>query len=194
MKKFYKTMFFVVLTLFFTKSSFADLRHDQGKAGKQNAYDFEFVSIDGESFSLNQYDGKVLLIVNTASYCGFTKQYNALQKLWDRYRQNGLVVIGVPSNDFANQEPGTNDEIKKFCEVNFGINFPMTEKVSVIGEAAHPFYKWASNKVGFIGSPKWNFHKFLIGKQGQLLEWYSSTTGPLSKNIAAAIQLALSNE
>ena len=191
MKKFYKTIFFVVLALFFTKNSFADLRHDEGKTGMQNAYDFEFVSIDGESFSLNQYDGKVLLIVNTASYCGFTKQYNALQKLWDRYRQNGLIVIGVPSNDFANQEPGTSNEIKKFCEVNFGINFPMTAKVSVIGEKAHPFYKWASKKVGFIGSPKWNFHKFLIGNKGQLLEWYSSATDPLSKNIEVAIKSAL---
>ena len=189
MKKFYKTMFFVVLTLFFTKSSFADLRHDQGKAGKQNAYDFEFVSIDGESFSLNQYDGKVLLIVNTASYCGFTKQYNALQKLWDRYHQKGLVVIGIPSNNFGAQEPGQEGEVKEFCETTFGINFPMTTKEDVKGENAHPFYKWLKSEYG--KTPKWNFHKYLITPDGTLANSFLSLTKPQSNKVKKAIENVL---
>ena len=109
----------------------------------ENAYDFEFISIDGNPMPLSQYKGKVILIVNTASMCGFTKQYSELQKLWEKYQDKDFILIGVPSNDFGGQEPGSEKEIKKFCEVNFNISFPMTSKVNVIGAGAHPLYIWA---------------------------------------------------
>jgi len=155
------------------------------------AHAFSFTSIDGTPLPMEQFAGKAVLVVNTASRCGFTPQYDGLQALWDTYRDKGLVVLGVPSNDFGGQEPGSEAEIKEFCTVNFSINFPMTEKEVVSGSKAHPFYVWAREQVGFIGSPKWNFHKYLIGPDGTLVDWFSSMTGPDADRLVSAIESAL---
>ena len=131
-------------------------------------YDIEIESITGETISLNKYKGKTILLVNVASNCGFTKQYSDLQKLWEIYKDKGLVVLGMPSNQFGGQEPGTNEEIKKFCELNFNINFPMSAKVNVKGDKAHPIYLWAKDNYGKSAVPKWNFHKILINTEGKI--------------------------
>ena len=157
-------------------------------AHAKTAYDFSFQSIEGEALPLSTFKGKAILIVNTASHCGFTKQYNDLQALWENYQNKGLVVLGVPSNDFGKQEPGTEKEIKEFCEVNFNINFPMTEKSVVKGNNAHPFYKWAKQELGFMAAPKWNFHKYLIDKEGKLTDWYATTTSPTSEKIQKRVE------
>ena len=128
------------------------------------AYDFSFSDLDGSMLNLSEFKNKVIVVVNVASQCGFTNQYDDMQKIWEKYQIKGLVVIGVPSNDFGNQEPGNSKEIKNFCEAKFGITFPMTEKVNVKGENAHPFYKWAKKNHGKSAIPKWNFHKLLLAK------------------------------
>tara|TARA_B100001741_G_C16455283_1_gene552407 strand:+ start:35 stop:580 length:546 start_codon:yes stop_codon:yes gene_type:complete len=145
-------------------------------------FDFNIESITGEIINFNSYKNKVILIVNTASYCGFTKQYEELQELWDKYKSKGLVVLGVPSNSF-NQEKKINSEIKNFCEVNFNINFPLTTITEVKGKNAHPLYKWAKNNHGKSAIPKWNFHKILINKEGKVEDTYASFTKPMSKKI-----------
>ncbi len=157
----------------------------------KSAHDFTFTAIEGGPLPLSDYRGKVVLVVNTASFCGFTRQYDGLQAVWERYRDRGFVVLGVPSNDFGNQEPGTEDEIKRFCEVNFNIDFPMTSKVPVKGDDAHPFYKWAAGEVGSSGTPRWNFHKYLIGPEGELVNWFSTRTEPTSREVADAIEAQL---
>ena len=154
-------------------------------------YDFNIKSIDGNNIELKEYKNKVVLVVNVASNCGFTKQYSDLQKLWEKYKKNGLIVLGVPSNQFGKQEPGTNDEIKKFCEVNFNVNFPMTDKVEVKGENAHQIYLWAKENYGKSAVPKWNFHKILINTDGKIQETYSSLTTPTSKKITNEIEKIL---
>ena len=159
---------------------------------KMSAYDFEFIAIEGDPLPFSNFRGKVVLVVNTASFCGFTRQYADLQSVWERYRDRGLVVLGVPSNDFGNQEPGTEDEIKTFCEVNFDIDFPMTTKVRVSGDGTHPFYKWAAGQVGPAGTPRWNFHKYLIGPEGDLVDWFSTPTAPTSDKVSSAIEAQLS--
>jgi len=151
-----------------------------------SAFSFSFESIDGSQMDLSQYKGKALLVVNTASLCGFTGQYEGLQSLWEEYKDKGLVVIGVPSNNFKGQEPGSDGEIKEFCETTFGIDFPMTSKVNVTGKDVHPFYVWANSQSG--QEPKWNFYKYLINKEGNLDSWYSSVTKPSSKKIKIAIE------
>ena len=155
------------------------------------AYDFTFTSIEGDHLPLSNFKGQVLLIVNTASFCGFTRQYDDLQDVWQRYRDRGLVVLGVPSNDFGNQEPGTEAEIKDFCEVNFAIDFPMTKKVRVSGESAHPFYRWAADQLGVGARPQWNFHKYLVGPDGRLVGWFSTATKPTSNEVTNAIEAQL---
>ena len=162
------------------------------KASGANVYDFQFKSIEGNTIKLSRYQNKVLLIVNTASRCGFTPQYNALQNLWDEYKKRGLIVIGVPSGDFGNQELSADSKIKDFCEVNFNINLPMTTRSHVKGPKAHPFYKWAIKQVGFTGTPRWNFHKFLIGPEGKLVDWFASTTSPNSSKVKTKIEQQLS--
>lgn len=157
----------------------------------KSAYDFGFTSIEGEPMPLSKFRGKVLLVVNTASFCGFTRQYGDLQAVWEKYRDRGLVVIGVPSNDFGNQEPGTEAEIKSFCEVNFDIDFPLTTKQRVEGEEAHPFYAWAAGKVGPEGRPGWNFHKYLVDPYGQLVGWFPSRTAPSAASVTEAIEAQL---
>ncbi len=159
---------------------------------RQNAHEFTFDSIDGGTLELSKYTNKVLLIVNTASHCGFTPQYNDLQNLWDQYKDKGLIIIGVPSGDFGNQELDSNIKIKNFCKVNFNVNFPMASLSHIKGKKAHPFYKWANKQVGFTGKPRWNFHKFLVGPQGRLVDWFASTTKPTSVKIKSKIEKQLS--
>ncbi len=151
-----------------------------------NAYNFEFVGIEGNLIRLSDYKDKVIVVVNVASRCGYTPQYKDLQHLWSTYKNKDLVVIGVPTNNFR-QEPGSNDEIKDFCETNFGINFPMTEKINVIGNNSHPFYKWARKDFGIGAIPKWNFHKIIIDKNGKVAETFSSITNPSSKKFLKVI-------
>lgn len=139
-------------------------------AQQGSAHDFTFTAIDGGSIALADYAGKAVLVVNTASECGFTKQYTALQAVWEGWRDRGLVVLGVPSDDFGGQEPGSEAEIQAFCETTFGVDFPMTAKQHVKGTDAHPFYQWAREVVGPVGAPQWNFHKYLIGPDGALVD------------------------
>ena len=145
------------------------------------AYDFQFKDLDGSALSLSEYKGKVIIAVNVASQCGFTKQYEDMQNIWDKYQAKGIVMLGIPSNDFGNQEPGTSKEIKNFCEAKFGITFPMTEKVIVKGLEAHPFYIWARENYGKSAIPKWNFHKIIIDQDGKIAATFSSITKPSSK-------------
>ena len=150
-------------------------------------YDFKIESITGEIIDFNNYKNKVFLIVNTASYCGFTKQYDELQELWDTYKSRGLIVLGVPSNSF-NQEKKNNSEIKEFCEVNFNIDFPLSTITDVKGDDAHEIFKWAKDNYGKSAIPKWNFHKILINKEGKVEETFASFTKPLSKKIIKKLE------
>ena len=150
-------------------------------------FNFSIKSISGDIINFKDYENKVILMVNTASFCGFTKQYEDLQILWEKYESKGLIVLGIPSNSF-NQEKKTNSEVKNFCEINFNINFPMTEITNVKGDNAHPIYKWATKNYGITASPKWNFHKILINKSGKVEETYSSFTRPTSKKIIDKIE------
>ena len=150
-------------------------------------YDFKIESITGETIDFNEYKNKVILIVNTASYCGFTKQYTDLQELWDKYKSRGLIVLGVPSNSF-NQEKNNNSEVKEFCKVNFDINFPLSTITEVKGDKAHDLFKWAKNNHGKSAIPKWNFHKILINKEGKVEDTFTSFTNPMSKKIVSKIE------
>ena len=151
------------------------------------AYNFKFNGIDGTQINLTDYENKVLVVVNVASRCGFTPQYSDLQKVWEDYKDKDVIIIGVPTNNFK-QEPGSNEEIKDFCETNFNINFPMTEKIDVIGKNAHPFFKWARENYGNGAIPKWNFHKIIIGKDGKVANTFSSITRPSSEKFRKAIE------
>jgi len=153
-------------------------------------FDLEIKGISGELIKFNQYKGKVILVVNTASYCGFTKQYNELQKLWETYQSKGLIVLGIPSNSF-NQEMDSNTDVKEFCKVNFNINFPMSDIIDVKGENAHDLFKWAKKNYGNSTIPKWNFHKILINKEGKVEDTFNSFTKPMSKKIINKIESIL---
>lgn len=155
------------------------------------AYDFEFETIEGERLPLSDFTGNVLFVVNTASFCGFTRQYDDLQTIWNLYRDDGLIVLGVPSNDFGGQEPSSEKAIKDFCEVNFSVDFPLTHKVRVRGANAHPFYRWAAAEFGLLATPQWNFHKYLVNRNGNLVDWFSSATSPTSKRVLRSIIKAL---
>jgi glutathione peroxidase len=148
-------------------------------------------AIEGGALDPAALSGKVVLVVNTASFCGFTPQYEGLQALWERYRDRGLVVLGVPSNDFGGQEPEGEAKIKEFCETTFGIDFPMLAKQTVKGEQAHPFFRWAAEATGPAGLPRWNFYKYLVGRDGRLIDWFASTTTPSSDKVANAVEAAL---
>ena len=152
------------------------------------AYDFEFKDLDGSSLNLSDYKGKVIVVVNVASQCGFTNQYEDMQKVWEQYQDRGVVMLGVPSNDFGNQEPGNNKEIKNFCEAKFGISFPMTEKIYVKGPNAHPFYQWAKKNHGKSAIPKWNFHKIIIDRSGKINKTFSSMTNPTSRKFVSTLE------
>ena len=158
---------------------------------KQTAYSFEFTSIEGQPLPMKSFNGKAVLLVNTASRCGFTRQYDDLQAVWERYRDLGLVVLGVPSNNFGNQKPGTESQIKSFCEVNFDVDFPMTSKVSVKGKDAHPFYRWAAQQLGSNARPRWNFHKYLVDANGSLVAAFPSAVKPQSSELTKAVDAAL---
>jgi glutathione peroxidase len=149
-------------------------------------------AINGGQIEPQSLKGKVVLVVNTASQCGFTPQYRGLETLWRQYRDRGLVVLGVPSNDFGAQEPGSNPEVATFCEINYGVDFPLLEKQVVTGPGAHPFFRWAAERTGPLGVPRWNFHKILVGRDGQLADWFASTTAPDADRLRAAIDKALS--
>jgi glutathione peroxidase len=157
-----------------------------------NVYDFEALSITGQPAHLSTQRGKVLLIVNTASACGFTPQFAGLEALWNDYRDEGLVVVGFPSNQFGAQDPGTNDEIASFCTLNYGVTFPMMAKVDVNGDAAHPLWQWlCAEAPGLLGSRsvKWNFTKFLVGRDGRVIKRYAPTDSP--ESMRADIRAAL---
>ena len=154
-------------------------------------YDLNIKSIDGDELNITKMSGKTILLVNVASNCGFTKQYDELQQLYDEYKNRGLIVIGVPSNQFGGQEPGTESEIKDFCETNFNITFPITSKYDVKGSNAHPIYLWAKETFGKSAVPKWNFHKILINKEGKVEDTYLSFTNPLSNKITKKLEQIL---
>ena len=151
------------------------------------AYDYSFNGIEGGQINLSDYKDKVIVVVNVASRCGYTPQYEDLQTLYNDYKNKDVIVIGVPTNNFK-QEPGTNDQIKDFCETTFGISFPMTEKIDVIGSNSHPFYKWARKDFGMSAIPKWNFHKIVIGKNGKIEDTFASFTKPTSKKFIRLIE------
>lgn len=156
-----------------------------------SAHDFSFTAIGGAPLPLARFAGKAVLVVNTASECGFTPQYAGLEELWRRYCARGLVVLGVPSNDFGRQEPGTEEEIAAFCAARYGVDFPLTAKVRVIGGEAHPFYRWIAEEFGEAATPKWNFHKYLVAPDGSLREVWPSKVEPLSKALTDALEAAL---
>jgi glutathione peroxidase len=157
----------------------------------KSAYDFSFRSIDGGALPLSNFKGKAVLVVNVASQCGLTPQYSGLEALWKENRDKGLVILGVPANDFGAQEPGTEQEIKTFCETRFAVDFPMAAKEPVIGAEAHPFYKWVASELGEDAAPKWNFHKYLIGRDGSIAATFGSRTAPDAPELKAAIDKAL---
>ena len=173
----------LIIFMFFSKKSFSE-NYDKV------LYDFKIESITGEIIDLNEFKNKVVLITNTASYCGFTKQYSDLQKLWQKYKEEGLIVLGVPSNSF-NQEKSNEKDVKDFCEVNFNINFPMTKITEVKGEDAHEIFKWAKKNYGKSAVPKWNFHKILINKKGKIEDTFASFTNPMSNKVTSKIESLL---
>lgn len=156
-----------------------------------SAYDYTFRDIAGADLPLEKFRGKALLVVNTASKCGYTPQYQGMQELHDAFAPRGLVVIGVPSNDFGKQEPGTEAEIQEFCHTHYAVSFPMTAKEQVSGDGAHPFYRWVTGALGKESAPAWNFHKFLIGPDGQAVDWYPSGTKPVSEAIVDRLEALL---
>tara|TARA_B100001057_G_scaffold442061_1_gene477133 strand:- start:124 stop:630 length:507 start_codon:yes stop_codon:yes gene_type:complete len=167
--------------MFFSSSS---------SSNQKNFHEFSIESIEGDIINMDKFKGNVVLLVNTASKCGFTPQYAGLQLLYDRYKDDGLVVLGVPSNDF-NQELAKNKDVKDFCEIRYGVNFPITSIQHIKGDNAHPIYKWISDNVSVVGTPRWNFHKYLISKNGELINWYSSMTSPSSDSLIKEIEIAL---
>ena len=180
-----KKLFFIAITIsmfFFKNTSIANY--------EKVFFDFEIKSITGEIINFNEYKNKVILIVNTASYCGFTKQYDELQDLWDKYKSKGLIVLGIPSNSF-NQEKTDDSEVKEFCKLNFNIDFPLTTITEVKGKNAHDLFIWAKENHGKSAIPKWNFHKILINKDGKVEDTFASFTKPMSKKIVSKIESIL---
>ena len=154
-------------------------------------FDLSIEGLNNKTIDLSEFKGKTILLVNVASKCGFTKQYTGLQTLYDNYKHKDFLVIGVPSNQFGGQEPGSNKEIKDFCDTNFNITFPITDKVDVKGKNAHTIYKWAKENHGNSTIPKWNFHKILINKEGKIQDTFNSFITPLSDKITKQIELVL---
>ena len=161
---------------------------------EKSLHDFTLQGIDGKPMPLAQFKGSVVLLVNTASECGYTGQYEGLEALWLANKDKGLVIVGVPSNDFGGQEPGSASEIATFCLRNFGVTFPLTDKLVVKGDDVHPLYKWAGERVGVAGRPKWNFHKYLFDRDGRFVDWFSSRAKPTGQTIAAAVEKALTEK
>ena len=175
----------VFVTLIIGAAATGLARADAGGHG------FTFEGFDGAPLPLAQFADKPVLVVNTATECGFTSQFEDLEALWQRYRGKGLVIVGVPSNDFGSQEPRKGADIKQFCKINYGVSFPLADRTRVRGDDAHPFYRWAFEKVGGEARPRWNFHKYLIGADGQLAAWFPARTGPMSGQIITAVEEAL---
>ena len=183
MKKIISTL--IIILSMFTFKNKAEAKYEKV------FFDLNIIDINEKNIDLSKYKGKAILLVNVASKCGFTKQYADLQTLWETYRSNGLIVLGVPSNQFGGQEPGSNEEIKDFCETNFNITFPIMNKYDVKGANAHPIYLWAKENFGKSAVPKWNFHKILINKEGKVQDTFASFTKPMSKKITQAIEKIL---
>ena len=182
----YKSNLLILISLFmFSFFEKADAKYDK------LFFDLKIKDINNTVIDLNQFRGKTILLVNVASNCGFTKQYADLQILYEKYKEKNFIVIGIPSNQFGGQEPGTNSEIKKFCETNFNITFPITDKVDVKGENAHEIYEWAKKNYGKSTVPKWNFHKILINKEGKVEDTFASFTKPTSKKITIKLSKLL---
>ena len=178
-----KVILFLSIVMFFFKTS-------TSANYEKKFYDFTIESITGEIINFEDYKNKVILVVNTASFCGFTKQYDELQELWELYKEQGFIVLGVPSNSF-NQEKKNNADVKEFCEVNFNISFPLTTITEVKGENAHELFKWAKKNHGKSAVPKWNFHKILINKEGKVEDTFASFTNPMSKKLINLIKSIL---
>ena len=159
-----------------------------------NAYNYSFTSIDGKIINLSEFYGKPILIINTASLCGFTNQYNDIELLYNNYKKDDLIVIGIPSNDFGSQELSSNIEVKEFCTTNFNISFLLTEITKIKGQNGHPFFKWIKEEAGFLAFPKWNFYKFLINRKGEFVSWYTSTTKPNSNKINIEVRKLIDNK
>jgi glutathione peroxidase len=157
-------------------------------ADSKTIADFELEALRGGKLALKDYAGKPMVIVNTASKCGFTPQYRGLEELWRKHRDAGLMVVGVPSNDFAGQEPGSSEEIATFCTANYSVDFPLAAKVHVRGPEAHPLFRWLADQGGFFARPRWNFYKYLIGRDGRLRDWFSSLTPPGSRRFGKAVE------
>ena len=179
-----KLVFIVLVFIMFFFKNLASANYDKV------FYDLQINSISGEIIDFSKYKDKAVLVVNTASYCGFTKQYEGLQKLWEKYESKGLIVLGIPSDSF-NQEKKSNKEVKEFCEVNFDITFPLTTITDVKGENAHEIFKWAKDNYGKSAIPKWNFYKILINKEGKVEDTFSSLTKPTSQKIIQKIEKTL---
>ena len=183
MFNFKKFIYITIIMFFFSNNASGEY--------KEIFFDFNIQNINDEKVELSQFKNKAILLVNVASNCGFTKQYSELQTLYEDYKEKGLVIIGVPSNQFGGQEPGNNSEIKDFCETNFNITFPIMSKFDVKGDNAHPIYVWAKKNYGKSSVPKWNFHKILINKEGKIQNTYSSFTNPMNKKILNDIRKIL---
>ena len=183
----FKKSFLIVYTIIIMFTFFGNANAKYDKL----FFDLNIKNINGEDLNFDQYKNKIILVVNVASKCGFTKQYSSLQNLYEKYNQKGLVVIGIPSNQFGGQEPGSNNEIKDFCQTNFNITFPMTIKVDVKGENSHEIYSWAKKNFGRSTIPKWNFHKILINREGKIQNTYNSFVDPLSSKIIKEIDSIL---
>ena len=160
-------------------------------AAEPTLYDFTLTGNDGKPLPMEQFKGKVVLLVNTASECGYTPQFEGLEAVWEANRDKGLVVVGVPSNEFGGQEPGSAAEIATFCKLNYGVTFPLADKSVVSGSTAIPVYKWAGDQAGMLGKPKWNFHKYLFGRDGKFIDWFSTATKPDGPKIKKALEAAL---
>jgi glutathione peroxidase len=166
------------------------LPKDRPRRTSMTGHDFEFVSIDGDKLPVKAWKGRPVLVINTASFCGYTRQYEGMEALWRQYKDRGLVMLAVPSNDFGGQEPGTAAEIKTFCET-YDVSFPLSQKEAVIGAQAHPFYRWIVAELGEDAAPRWNFHKYLIDGEGLLVGAWPSRVTPQSPEITSAIEGAL---
>ena len=183
----FKKYYLIVYTILIMFSFFGKVESKYDKL----FFDLKIKSISGEELDLNKYRNKTVLLVNVASKCGFTKQYDGLQTLYEKYVDSGFVIIAIPSNQFGGQEPGTNTEIKNFCETNFNITFPITNKTDVKGDNSHEIYTWAKDNFGRTAIPKWNFHKILINKNGKVQNTFNSFIDPLSKKIIKEIETIL---
>ena len=164
---------------------------DPAAADRATAYQFSFNGLWTDRVPMTAFEGEVVLVVNTASRCGFTPQYEGLQAIYDEYHAQGFDIVGVPANNFMGQEPGSAEEIQEFCTLNYGVTFPMAAKTDVVGESRHPFYAWAEQQIGEAAVPQWNFHKILIGRDGRIIAAFPTRTEPTSEEVRNAITAAL---